>query len=68
MIKDRTACRLLQADVSPVVAGIRCFFVRKIATRGKQEAVMLKVNDIVLYGAAGACTVREFCKKQVGGT
>ena len=29
---------------------------------------MLKVNDIVLYGAAGACTVREFCKKQVGGT
>ena len=29
---------------------------------------MLKVNDIVLYDAAGACTVREFCKKQVGGT
>lgn len=28
---------------------------------------MLKVNDIVLYGAAGACTVKEFCKKQIGG-
>ncbi len=28
---------------------------------------MLKVNDIVLYGSAGACRVTDFCKKRIAG-
>lgn len=28
---------------------------------------MFREGDIVMYGASGACTVREFCKKKIAG-